>query len=49
MAVEARHPGRCTLGDDEIVPGDKIVKVDSEWVHAECAEEYGEEEDDGEG
>jgi hypothetical protein len=32
----------CGLCDDPIVEGDRIVKVDDEWCHEECAEQAGE-------
>jgi hypothetical protein len=40
--VEATHNSRCGLCDGAINEGEVIVKVDDEWVHADCAEDAGE-------
>lgn len=37
--VDATHNGRCGLCDLAINEGEAIVKVDDEWVHADCAED----------
>lgn len=42
--VIAAYDGRCTLCDGRITSDvDEIVNVDGEWVHADCAENEGEE------
>ncbi len=43
--IPAAYEGRCALCDDRIHDGDEIVRVDDEWVHAQCAEDEGEEVD----
>jgi hypothetical protein len=35
----ATFESRCGWCDEPIHEGDKINKVDDEWVHAECVEE----------
>lgn len=40
--VKASFESRCGLCDGSIAEGDDIVKVDDEWVHADCAVEAGE-------
>lgn len=36
--VLAEFSGRCGVCDEDIKPGDEIVLVDDEWVHADCEE-----------
>jgi hypothetical protein len=44
--IWAEFDGRCGICDQRIVEGQRLVKVDGEWVHAECAEREGEDGDD---
>jgi hypothetical protein len=41
--IEATFESECLLCERTIYEGDGIVCVDDEWLHAECAEEEGEE------
>lgn len=36
--IEAKCQTTCPGCDDDIWPGDRITRVDVEWIHAECAE-----------
>lgn len=38
---------QCGICEHEVRQGDRIVKVDGEWCHAECAEDEGYEVEDG--
>lgn len=35
--VRAEFESKCAACGSEIYPGDEIVLVDDEWVHADCA------------
>lgn len=39
--LEARYPGRCLRGDDQIDVGDLLVRDDEldAWVHHTCAQD----------
>lgn len=42
----AVYTSRCACCDEPILAGDEIVTVDDDWCHAECADDYPEEEDE---
>jgi hypothetical protein len=45
--IKATFNTRCPFCDEPIYEGDDIVRVESEdaWLHADCAEEFGEKVD----
>lgn len=43
VPIVAAYSSRCSICDERIVEDvDEIVCVDGEWVHADCAENEGE-------
>lgn len=39
--ILSAYMSRCQLCEKTVEEGDPIVKVDDEWVHAQCAEDEG--------